>query len=97
MNTGDEAHDMVVFARQPGVTEPYDEMLALRRRAAAIELRLVDPTSTDPGGTGYLVADLTAGDHIVICTIGKGTTDAADPTGAEPHFTLGMRQEVRVG
>jgi len=95
-NTGDEAHNLVVFARQPGVTESFDELLALPGEQRQSKLRLVDLTSTDPGGTGFLVADMTAGDHIVICTIGKGTTDAADPTGAEPHFTLGMRQELSV-
>jgi len=95
-NTAKEAHSLLVFARQPGVTESYDELLALPGDQRQSRLELVDLTLTDPGQTGFLVADLAAGDYIVICTIGKGTTDYGDPTGGEPHFTLGMRQEVKV-
>jgi len=96
-NTATEAHNLLLFARQPGVTESYDELLALGGEERQSKLALVNLTLTDPGQTGYLVADLAAGDYIAICSIGKGTTDYGDPSGGEPHFTLGMRQEVKVG
>ena len=43
-----------------------------------------------------MVANLPAGDLVFLCSFGKGTTDDDDPKQDEPHFTLGMKQEVKV-
>ncbi|MEA2902066.1 MAG: hypothetical protein QOH36_1953 [Actinomycetota bacterium] len=95
-NSTDEAHEIVILNRKPGVTETYDQLLALPDDQAQAKLDFVDATSTDPGGTGYIVANLPAGDLVFMCSFGKGSTDDDDPKQEEPHFTLGMKQEVKV-
>ncbi len=95
-NTSDEAHEIVVLNRKPGVTETYDQILALPEDQLEAKLDFVDATSANPGETVYMVANLPAGDLVFLCSFGKGTTDDDDPKEAEPHFTLGMKQEVKV-
>ncbi len=95
-NTGDEAHEMIVLVRQPGVTETYDQILALPDDQIEGKVDFVGGTSANPDGTSYLVASMPVGDYLFVCTFGKGTTDDEDPADGEPHFTLGMKQEVKV-
>jgi hypothetical protein len=95
-NTSDEAHEIVILNRKPGVTETYDQILALPQDQTDSKVDFIDATSTDPDGTGYIVANLPAGDLVFLCSFGKGTTDDDEPKEAEPHFTLGMKQEVKV-
>ena len=95
-NTSDEAHEIVILNRKPGVTETYDQLLALPDDQAQAKLDFVDAASVDPDGTGYIVANLPAGDLVFLCSFGKGTTDDDEPKQEEPHFTLGMKQEVKV-
>jgi uncharacterized cupredoxin-like copper-binding protein len=95
-NTATEAHEMVVLNRKPGVTETYDQILALPFEQQETKVDFVNAASADPGKTAYLVATMPAGDYIFLCSFGKGTTDDDDVKDAEPHFTLGMRQEVKV-
>ncbi len=95
-NTSDEAHEMLVFSKNPGVTESFDQILELPDDQAETKVAFANAVSTDPGQTAYMVTALPVGDYLFICNYGKGTTDDDDPTTAEPHYTLGMKQEVKV-
>ncbi len=95
-NTSDEAHEMVVVRRKPGVTETYDQLLALPGDQLRAKVDFVDTTSANPDETTFMVPALPVGDYLVVCTYGKGTTDDDEPTDDEPHFQLGMKQEVKV-
>jgi hypothetical protein len=95
-NTADEAHEMVVLTRQPGVTESFDQLLALPEDQFEAKFAFIGAASADPGKTAYLVQKFGPGDYIFLCSFGKGTTDDDDPKPEEPHFNLGMKQEVKV-
>ena len=95
-NTADEAHEMLVLTRKPGVTETFDQILALPPDQIESKFDFVNAESANPGQTGYLIGTLPAGDYIFLCSFGKGTTDDNDPKQDQPHFTLGMKQEVKV-
>jgi hypothetical protein len=95
-NSGNEAHEMVVLTRNPGVTETFDQILALPEDQLQSKVKFVNAASADPGKTAYLVAKLEPADYVFVCSYGKGTTDDDEVAQAEPHFTLGMRQQVKV-
>ncbi|MEA2828960.1 MAG: hypothetical protein QOG43_3399 [Actinomycetota bacterium] len=95
-NTSDEAHEMLVLTRKPGVTETFDQLLGLPEDQIMAKVDFVNAESTNPGQTGYLVGAFPVGDYLFLCSFGKGTTDDNDPKQEQPHFTLGMKQEVKV-
>jgi uncharacterized cupredoxin-like copper-binding protein len=94
-NEGKEAHVMVVVRRKDGVTEPYEELLALPEEEAMAKIDLVGSVFVAPGGSDSMVVDLEPGQYFLVCPIPTGTTADAEGTGA-PHFTHGMTAELNV-
>lgn len=100
-NAGAEAHEMVLIRRNDGVTDAFEDILALPEEEA---MTMVTPMGAafvgQPGSQETLVADLTPGDYVAICFIPAGTTVADDGSFVEgagqPHFMLGMRAEFTV-
>lgn len=99
-NEGAEAHEIAVMRRNDGVTESFEELLALPEEQAMEKVTPVGgafaPTT---GSKGLLVGDFEPGDYIAICFVPVGTTMAdgtmTEGTG-EPHFMQGMQQQFTV-
>jgi hypothetical protein len=99
-NDGTELHELQLFRRNEGVTEPVDELLALPEDQVMAKVTLVDSGAfAPPGESGYLVVDLDAGDYIALCFIPAGMTDndQPPPEDAPPHAAQGMVAEFAVG
>jgi hypothetical protein len=90
-NDGDEAHEMIVFRKNDGVTESFDDLLALPEDEAEQKVTVLGGVSpTEPGEDGYAYLDLESGEYMAICFL---------PTGGEegpPHFLQGMKSEFTV-
>jgi hypothetical protein len=95
-NDGDELHEMILFTKAPGVTESFDDILALPEEEAGAKVMPVGGAVVEIGKTGYFAADLPAGDYMAICFIPQGTKSFADEIDAPPHFLLGMKHEITV-
>lgn len=99
-NEGSEAHEIVVFRRLEGVTDPFEELLALPEEEAMSKVAFVGATfGASNGSQGLLIGDFEPGDYIAICFVPVGTTsidgEMTEGTG-EPHFMHGMQQEFTV-
>jgi len=94
-NSGKEEHEMLVLRRKPGVTESFDQILALPREQGMQKTDVVTEVSASPGKTDATVGRLTPGQYVVICTVSKGTVGDKEGDGP-PHFTLGMKKEITV-
>jgi hypothetical protein len=98
-NDGAEVHEVAVLKKNDGVTESFDELLALPEDQAGDKVTFVGVGGpVPPGGSSYAVADLAAGDYLAICFIPMGMTamDGPPPEGP-PHFMSGMTHEFTVG
>ena len=104
-NDGQEAHELVLVRKNPGVTQSFDELLALPEDEAFTQVAFLGQVAANPGETasGSVTADA-PGDYLMICFIPQGLTqlpagslgpEASLPPGP-PHFTLGMRQEFAI-
>lgn len=100
-NEGSELHEMVVLRKNPGVTESFQELLALPEEEAFTKVTPVGGTLAAPGTTAPNTVTVSEpGEHIMLCFIPVGTTSASidpnsPPTG-EPHFVRGMLEEFVV-
>lgn len=100
-NTGEEVHELVVVRRNDGVTESWDDLLALPEEEALSKVQPMGSAFIDrPGSATLLTVDLTPGDYIAVCFIAVGTQVSEDGTFVEgdgpPHFDVGMRTEFAV-
>lgn len=97
-NDGSEVHEMLLAKKNPGVTESAAEIVAMPEEQALTKVTEVGSVFGDPGETDFLVADLQAGEYIVVCfvPIGMTSSDAEPPPDAEPHYTAGMVAEFSV-
>ena len=97
-NNGVELHEIVLLAKNPGVTETFDQILALSEDEAMKKVTPQSFTFATQGDTEYSVVDLPAGSYLAVCFIPQGlTSDEAMPAeDAPPHFVLGMKQELTV-
>jgi len=97
-NAGQELHELVILKKKDGVTESYDEILALDQEEGQSKVDRVGTAFVAQGDTDYVVADLEAGDYLVACFIPVGLTseDTAPPENSPPHFTRGMKAEFKV-
>ncbi len=97
-NNGQELHEIVFLGKNPGVTETFDQILALPEEEAMTKVRPASFTFAAQGDTEYTVLDLPAGSYLAVCFIPQGTiSDETTPAeDAPPHFVLGMKQEVTV-
>jgi len=105
-NKGTEQHEMVIFRKADGETLTFDQILAIKDEAEVDKhMKLVTATEAAPGQDDrYAVADVKAGDYIMVCFVPVGSTPeaakAAREAGKEiegaPHFTQGMKAEFKV-
>jgi hypothetical protein len=99
-NAGAEMHEMAVLRKNPGVTEPVEELLALPEDEARTKLTFVGASFAAPGQVGHTVVDLVPGEYVAVCFLPTGATPEAmaemEGGGAEldgpPHFVHGMMQ-----
>lgn len=99
-NDGTELHELQLFRRNDGVTEPVEELLALPQEQAMSKVTPVGSGAfAPPGDSGYMVVDLDAGDYIALCFIPTGMTSEDQPPApdAPPHMAHGMVAEISVG
>ncbi len=99
-NEGSEVHEIVVFRRMEGVTEPFEELLSLPEEEAMSKVAFVGAAlAPSNGSSGLLIGDFEPGDYIAICFVPVGTSsvggEMTEGTG-EPHFMHGMQQEFTV-
>lgn len=94
-NSGTEQHEMLVLKRKEGVTETFDQILALPQDQAQTKTDFVGQTMTTPGNPDSTVVHLSPGEYAMICTIPKGSVGDKQGDGP-PHFTLGMKTEFTV-
>lgn len=96
-NTGTEPHEMVVLARAPGVTQSFEEILALWAKGEGSDrVETVTSAFAEPGRNGYTTHDMEPGHYVMVCRFPKGST-SEDQSGDGPaHFTLGMKRELTV-
>lgn len=110
-NDGVEVHELLLARRNDGVTETWDELLALPDEEVITKVTIIGPLIADPGQAGVNVEDggatLTVteeGAYIALCFVPQGMTALPDESAAPdpaasfgpPHFVLGMRQEFTV-
>lgn len=99
-NDGTELHELQLFRRNDGVTEPVEELLALPEEQVMSKVTPVGSGAfAPPGESGYMVVDLDAGDYIALCFVPTGMTSEDQPPApdAPPHVAHGMVAELSVG
>ena len=95
-NTGQELHELVVFAKGPDAGDAtFDELLELGEEEAEGKLLEKGGSFAEPGQTSPGLFELEAGDYVAVCFIPEGTTGDAEGQGP-PHFTKGMKTEFTV-
>ena len=97
-NGGAELHEMLLLRKNDGVTETFDELLALPEEEARAKVTMVGMAGpVPPGDDEYAVVDLAAGDYVATCFIPVGTVsfDGPPPDGP-PHMMQGMLHELTV-
>lgn len=102
-NQGSEVHELLIARKNPGITESWDELLALPDAEAQEKVTILGPIFSDPGtaadGTILLEDE---GEYIALCFVPQGMTaipsgsPSPDASFGPPHFMLGMRQEFTV-
>ncbi|HEX6425370.1 MAG TPA: hypothetical protein VFZ79_17925 [Acidimicrobiales bacterium] len=98
-NDGPEVHEIALLRKNDGVTESFDELLALPEEEAGDKVTFTGVAGPVPAGEGaYLVADLEPGEYLALCFLPVGTTsmDGGPPPEGPPHFMSGMTQEFTV-
>ena len=100
-NEGDEAHEMAIMRKAEGVTQSWDEILALpQEEGEALVVQVGGTFAPRKGTQGLAIVDLVAGDYAVLCFVPTGTTMTADGEVTEgtgvPHFMGGMLEEFTV-
>ncbi|MEA2972775.1 MAG: hypothetical protein QOG82_1233 [Actinomycetota bacterium] len=98
-NNGKELHEVVLLTKNPGVTETWDQILALPEEEGMTKATPQSFTFAAQGDTEYSVVDLAAGDYVAVCFIPQGLTSEDGPPPADdakPHFALGMKKEITV-
>ena len=107
-NEGKDLHEMIVVRKNDGVTEPFDELIALPEDEVFSKVTMVGVVMAEPGQTATeMVTATDPGEYLMICFIPQGTTtlpsQAPDASGppeglgdGPPHFTLGMMREFSI-
>ena len=98
-NNGAEQHEMIVFRKADGVTQPIEEILNLPEEETESLVVFAGAAFAPPGESGSALAQLEPGEYAMACFIPVGTTADADPEAGgdgPPHFTQGMLTEFTV-
>ena len=96
-NAGSEVHELLVVRKNDGVTESFDELLALPPDEALQKATVVGILFAAPGESAAMGMDATGapspmtaitvaqeGEYIAICTIPQGTTEMPDFSAQAP-------------
>jgi hypothetical protein len=100
-NDGDEYHEFIVFRKNDGVTESFDEILELPEGQSEELMTFVGAANAEPGESRASVFEVEAGEYIALCFIPVGAPvggpegEGEDPPGP-PHWVEGMRSEFTV-
>jgi hypothetical protein len=85
----DEAHEMVLFRKNPGTTETAEELLALPEEESMSKVTMTGVVFADqPDQTAVAMYDLEPGQYVAVCFIPVGGGEDGPP-----HFTSGMLAE----
>jgi plastocyanin len=106
-NEGAEVHEIVVVKKNEGVTQSWEELLALPEDQSGAFVTFAGVAFAEPGQTAAeMVTASEPGEYLGICFIPAGTTElpSIDPNASEPpdlgtgapHFTLGMLTEFTI-
>ena len=107
-NGGQDLHEMVIVRKNEGITDSFEDLLALPEDEAFSKVGMVGVAMAEPGQTApETVAATEAGEYLMVCFIPQGTTtlpsQAPDASGppeglgdGPPHFTLGMLKEFSI-
>jgi len=105
-NNGTEHHEMVIHRKNDGVTETFDQLLALPQEQAEQKVTFFGFADAQPKEEGgHAVADLKPGQYQIVCFLPVGSTPEAEKAVAQeggkeiegpPHFTRGMETEFTV-
>jgi hypothetical protein len=90
---------MILLKVRPQVFETAEELLALPEDEAFTKVDVVSTIGpVEPGGTGYLVADLEPARYVVACFLPQGSTSmqALEEADGPPHASLGMFRAISV-
>lgn len=91
-NDGSEPHEMVLFAKGEGVTESFDDLLALPEEEVGdkvVPIGGISPIEAGDSDTGLV--DLEPGEYMAICFLPVGGGEEGPP-----HFLEGMKSEFTV-
>jgi hypothetical protein len=97
-NDGKEAHEVQLAVKNAGVTQTFDEILALPEEEALTMVTPVGGAFASPGDKEYAIVDLAPGSYVAVCFVPQGTVDQTSTPAedAPPHFVLGMKKEFTV-
>lgn len=96
-NEGNEAHEMGLLRKADGVTESFDEILALPEEEAMEKVEEVGGSFVPSRGAQSLaLVDATPGEYAAVCFIPVGTTGPDVEGDGPPHFMEGMKTEFTV-
>jgi hypothetical protein len=87
-----------IVRKNDGVTESFEELLALPEEEAFTKVTSVGTGFAPPGESGYVLVDLAPGEYLALCPLPVGWVDMSGPPpeDAPPHFTEGMSNEFTV-
>lgn len=89
-NTGIEEHEMVLFRRNDGVTESFEELSEMGE-AMMEKVEFTGVAFGGPGTTSYAAVDLEPGTYFMVCFIPVGGAEDGPP-----HFVNGMQTTIEV-
>lgn len=106
-NQGAELHELVVARKNDGVTQSWEELLALPEEEALQYVTMVSemPLFAAPGAMAEGTLTISQeGEYIALCFVPQGFTELPAPDAsidpallaAPPHFALGMIQTFTV-
>ena len=106
-NLGEEFHEVLLMRKNDGVTESFEELLALPEDEAMTKVTMAGAAFGPPGEESHGVANLEPGEYLAICFLPEGATpelmeqmegpeSSLPPEAGPPHFTHGMLFEFTV-
>lgn len=96
INEGNEAHEIGLARKKDGVTESFEDLLALPQEQAMEKLEVLGGAFTPvKGAVAVVFADFEPGSHAAVCFVPVGSVEGQDGSGP-PHFMEGMLEEFTV-
>lgn len=106
-NLGAEFHEVLLLRKNDGVTESFEDIIALPQEEAMTKSTVTGVAFGPPGDEAYTATDLVPGEYLAICFLPTGATPELmeqlegpegplPPEAGPPHFTQGMMFEFTV-